>query len=83
MVVLVGFVFMLQGIGRRRMISRSNRINRIATKKNWIEIGERALPSGSNPHSYGDSLFMSGFVGVKVLMMYRRVDVAMARMMRV
>lgn len=49
--MFVGFVFMLQGIGRRRMISRSNRMNRIATRKNWMEIGERALPNGSNPHS--------------------------------
>lgn len=50
-VEIVGFVLMLQEMGRSRIISRSNRINRIATRKNWMEMGERALPSGSNPHS--------------------------------
>lgn len=63
-----GLVFMLQGIGRRRTISRSNRINRMATRKNWIEIGDRASPSGSNPHSYGESLLISGLVTISVLM---------------
>lgn len=55
-------VFMLHGIGSSRTISKSNKINRIATRKNWIEIGDRASPIGSNPHSYGDSLLMSGLV---------------------
>lgn len=55
-----GLVFMLHGIGIRRIISKSNRINKMATRKNWIEIGVRAFPSGSNPHSYGDILFVSG-----------------------
>lgn len=44
-------MFMLHGTGRRRTISRSKRMKRMATRKNWIEIGERASPSGSNPHS--------------------------------
>lgn len=51
MVVVVGFVLVLQGMGRSKTISKSNRINRIATRKNWMEMGERALPNGSNPHS--------------------------------
>lgn len=44
-----------QGRGRRRAISRSNRIKRIAIKKKRKEKGRRAEPSGSKPHSYGDS----------------------------
>lgn len=51
MVVAVGFVLALQGTGRSRIISKSNRMNKIATRKNWMEMGERALPRGSNPHS--------------------------------
>lgn len=34
MAVLGGFVFMLHGIGNRRIISKSNRINKIAIRKN-------------------------------------------------
>lgn len=64
-----GLVFILHGIGRRRTISKSKRMNRIATRKNWIEIGDRASPRGSNPHSYGDSLLMSGLIVMSVLMM--------------
>lgn len=41
------------GRGSRRAISRSNRRNVIATKKNFIEKGRRAELVGSNPHSYG------------------------------
>lgn len=34
-IVVVGvLVFMLHGIGSRRMISKSNKINRMATRKN-------------------------------------------------
>lgn len=50
-VVFGGFVFMLHGVGSNSTISRSNRINRMATRKNWMEIGVRAFPSGSKPHS--------------------------------
>lgn len=63
-VVLGGLVFMLHGIGSKSTISKSNRMNRIAIKKNWIEMGVRAFPKGSKPHSYGDSLLMSGFITV-------------------
>lgn len=42
-----------QGRGRRRAISRSNRRNVMATRKNFMEKGSRADPIGSNPHSYG------------------------------
>lgn len=51
MVVFGGLVFMLQGVGRRSTISKSNRINKMAIRKNWMEIGVRAFPRGSNPHS--------------------------------
>lgn len=40
-----------------------------------MEIGVRASPSGSKPHSYGDSLLMSGFIVARVLIVYSRVDV--------
>ena len=40
-----------QGSGRRRAISRSNKRKRIATRKNRMEKGSRAVPRGSNPHS--------------------------------
>lgn len=62
-------MFMLHGMGSKRTISKSKRINRMATRKNWIEIGDRASPSGSNPHSYGESLLMSGLVTISVLIM--------------
>ncbi len=39
------------GRGRRRAISRSNKRNVIAIKKNFMENGSRAEPSGSKPHS--------------------------------
>lgn len=51
-----------QGSGRSRAISRSNRRKRMATRKKRIEKGSRADPSGSNPHSYGDSFSESGAV---------------------
>lgn len=51
-----------QGSGRRRAISRSKSRNRIATRKKRRENGSRADPSGSNPHSYGDSFSASGFI---------------------
>lgn len=44
-------MLILQETGRSRIISKSNKMNKIATRKNWIEIGERAFPNGSNPHS--------------------------------
>lgn len=50
------------GRGSRRAISRSNSRNRMATRKNRIEKGSRAEPSGSNPHSYGDSFSESGVI---------------------
>lgn len=49
-----------QGVGRRRAISKSKSKNKIATRKNRIEYGSRADPSGSNPHSYGDNFSESG-----------------------
>lgn len=49
------------GRGSNRAISRSNKRNRIATKKNRNEKGRRAFPKGSKPHSYGDSFSLSGF----------------------
>lgn len=50
--VVVGFwSWVAHGRGRRRAISRSNRRKRMATRKNRIENGSRAEPSGSKPHS--------------------------------
>ena len=45
------FVWVAQGRGSRRAISRSKRRKVIATKKNFIEKGRRVDPMGSNPHS--------------------------------
>ena len=53
---------MAHGSGRSRAISRSNRRNRMATRKKRMEKGSRAEPRGSNPHSYGDSFSGSGFI---------------------
>lgn len=39
------------GSGSSRAISRSNKRNRMATRKNRKENGSRAEPRGSNPHS--------------------------------
>ena len=50
------------GSGSRRAISKSNKRNIIATRKNRIENGSRADPRGSKPHSYGDSFSGSGFI---------------------
>lgn len=50
---LVLLAWIAQGKGRSNAISRSNRRNVIATKKNFIENGKRAEPTGSKPHSYG------------------------------
>ena len=41
------------GTGRRSAISRSNRRNVMATRKNFMEKGRQANPIGSNPQSYG------------------------------
>lgn len=66
-VMLGGLVLVLHGMGRSSTISRSKRMNRMATRKNWREMGVRAFPMGSNPHSYGESLLISGFVGIRLL----------------
>ena len=55
---MVSIVFRLvvckaHGSGRRSAISRSNRRNVMATRKNFMENRRRADPIGSNPHSYG------------------------------
>lgn len=78
-----GLVFRLHGIGSSRIISKSNRINRMAIRKNWMEIGVRAFPKGSNPHSYGESLLISGLVIIWMLIAYRMVAVSMAIRIRV
>lgn len=46
-------VWIAHGRGRSSAISRSNRRNVIATRKNFIEKGRRAELVGSKPHSYG------------------------------
>lgn len=53
--VVGGVKLITHGRGRRSAISRSNNKNRIATRKNREEKGSRAVPWGSNPHSYGES----------------------------
>lgn len=47
------------GKGNRSAISKSNRRNNIATKKNRKEKGSRADFSGSKPHSYGEFFSLS------------------------
>ena len=61
-VVVGDWSWVAHGRGRSRAISRSNRRNRMATRKNRIENGSRADPRGSKPHSYGDSFSESGFI---------------------
>lgn len=73
-----------QGRGRSRAISRSNRRNKIATKKNRRENGRRADPSGSNPHSYGDNFSWSGVImGSQKETIARIVESAMAMVITV
>ena len=50
-IVIKSLVCNAQGSGRSRAISKSNKRNVIATRKNFIEKGRRADPIGSNPHS--------------------------------
>ena len=47
------FVWVAQGRGSRRAISRSKRRKVIDTRKNSIEKGKWADPIGSNPHLSG------------------------------
>lgn len=61
-VVVGDWSWIAHGRGSSRAISRSNKRNRIATRKNRIEKGSRADPRGSNPHSYGESFSESGFI---------------------
>jgi len=67
--------FNAHDIGNSKIISRSKRINRIATRKNFIEKGSRADPEGSNPHSYGESFSLFGRLKGKNLMTRRRNNV--------
>lgn len=61
------------GMGSSSAISRSKRRNKIATKKNRKENGSRAVPRGSNPHSYGESFSVSGVVcGSQKLIVIKR-----------
>lgn len=54
-VIIVGMfvVWIAQGRGSSKAISRSNSRKVMATRKNFIEKGRRAELVGSNPHSYG------------------------------
>lgn len=47
------------GIGRRRTISTSNTMKIMASRKNRIEKGIRAVFFGSNPHSNADDFSRS------------------------
>lgn len=42
---------MAHGRGKSSAISKSNRRNVMATRKNFMENGRRADPMGSKPHS--------------------------------
>lgn len=48
------YVVKINGIGINNTISISNTIKIIASKKNRVENGIRAVWLGSNPHSKGD-----------------------------
>jgi hypothetical protein len=53
-----------RGIGRSRTISTSNTIKIMASKKNRIENGIRAVFFGSNPHSNADDFSRSLLVRI-------------------
>lgn len=68
--------WMAHGIGRRSAISRSNKRKVIATRKNFIENGKRAVPIGSNPHSYGLTFSIYTFIcGIRKAMRIRVSDI--------
>lgn len=46
-----GYIKIFNGSGNNKAISKSNRRNKIATRKNRKEKGIRADLRGSNPHS--------------------------------
>lgn len=50
-IVLMLVVWIAQGTGSNRAISKSKSKNVIATRKNFIENGRRAELVGSKPHS--------------------------------
>jgi len=49
------------GSGNKRAISKSKSKNKIATRKNRKEKGNRADFNGSKPHSYGELFSLSDF----------------------
>ena len=51
----------LEGNGNSKAISRSNKRNNMATRKNRKEKGIRAEFRGSKPHSYGEAFSESVF----------------------
>lgn len=55
------------GVGIRRTISMSNTMKMIASRKNRIENGIRALWFGSNPHSNGDDFSRSFIVRIVII----------------
>lgn len=52
-------IYSIVGIGIKRTISMSKTIKIIASKKNRVENGIRAVLLGSNPHSNGDDFSRS------------------------
>lgn len=50
-IVVILVVWIAHGRGSKRAISKSNRRNVMATRKNFIENGRRAELDGSKPHS--------------------------------
>lgn len=61
------------GRGMRRTISMSNTIKMIASKKNRIENGIRALWFGSNPHSNGDDFSRVGVERIAVIQAVEKI----------
>ena len=66
------------GIGSRSTISTSNTMKIIASKKNRIENGIRAVFFGSNPHSNADDFSRSVFARILINHAAKNTKIAMA-----
>ena len=52
--------------GNRKALSKSNIINKIATKYNLTSNSSLESSNGSNPHSYAESFSGSGLLGERI-----------------
>ena len=59
--IFMSLVKMMVGIGTNSTISMSNTIKIIASRKNRMEKGIRAVLLGSNPHSNGEDFSRSAY----------------------